>query len=66
MTVGLCMEDVEIGLATHLRYIRPCTTSTDRIATRVTKGGLRPNQECMKNFAALISSWYYIIATIFA
>ncbi len=42
MTVGLCMDDVEIGLAAHLRYIRPCTR-TDRIVTRVTKGGLRPN-----------------------
>ena len=23
MTVGLCVDAVEIGLATHLRYIRP-------------------------------------------
>ena len=30
------MDDVEIELAAHLRYIRPCTR-TDRIATRVTK-----------------------------
>ena len=41
VTVGLCTDDVEIGLATHLRYIRPCTR-TDRIATRVTKGGAPP------------------------
>ena len=29
MTVGLCMDIVKIGLAMHLRYIRPCTTRTD-------------------------------------
>ena len=40
VTVGLCMDIVEIGLATHLRYIRHAPVRTDRIAT---KGGLRPN-----------------------
>ncbi len=47
MTVGLCMDIVEIGLAVHLRYIRPCTRTyvrTDRIATRTTKGGGAPPQ----------------------
>ena len=30
MTVGLCVDVVEIGLATHLRYIRPCTCTDGR------------------------------------
>ena len=40
VTVGFCMKVVEIGLAAHLRYIRPCTRTYVR--TRATKGGLRP------------------------
>ena len=53
MTVGLCMDIVEIGLATHLRYIydHAPAIQTDRIATRTTKGGLRPNHARLRSKA---------------
>ena len=64
MTVGLCMEDVKIGLATHLQYIRPCTR-TDRIATTVTKGGggLRPNYRpsMICAFKSIVHSQYHCV-----
>ena len=44
MTVGLCMDIVEIGLAMHLRYIRP-STRTDRQPEPLRGGGSAPINE---------------------
>ena len=45
VTVGFCMKVVEIGLATHLRYIRPCTRTyvQTELPPEPLRGGSAPN-----------------------